>query len=67
MPFEKVDYVSSTGDDINAYKFKVEMVVSLFAPSESDAATQLDAQGGFVISRDVKLLEVTKIHEEEDK
>ena len=73
MTFKKVEpetptfKSSSGGEDVNSYKFKVEMIVSLFAESELQASTQLDAQGGFIISRDVKLLEVTKIHEEEDK
>ena len=54
---------SSTEQSTNVYKFKVGMVVSLFAENELQAAELLDSNGGFVISRDVELLDVTKIHE----
>ena len=53
----------STEQTTNAYKFKVEMTVSLFAENELQAAEMLDSNGGFVISRSVELLETTKIHE----
>ena len=68
MSFKKVDgdtpkfSSSSKEEEVNAYKFKVEMVVSLFASSELEASTMLDAQGGFVISRNVNLLDVQSIH-----
>jgi hypothetical protein len=67
MTFKKVEVPSegvstSREQDTNAYKFKVEMVVTLFAENEYQAAEQLDANGGFVIARDVKLLETTEIH-----
>ena len=67
MSFKKVETSklegSSTEQTTNSYKFKVEMIVSLFAENELQAAELLDSNGGFVISRDVELLETTKIHE----
>ncbi len=62
----KVDF-ASTEQSTNAYKFKIEMVVGLFAENELQASEQLDAQGGFVISRSVELLETTAIHTKEDE
>jgi hypothetical protein len=65
MPFKKVETeekFSSTEQSTNAYKFKVEMIVSLFAENEEQAGEMLDAQGGFVISRKVQLLSKTPIH-----
>ena len=53
---------SSTEQNTNAYKFKVEMVVSIFAENEFQASEQLDTNGGFVISRHVELLDTKKIH-----
>jgi hypothetical protein len=70
MTFEKVEKeakFTSTEQNASAYKFKVEMIVSLFAENELQASEQLDSQGGFIISRNVELLETTKIHTKEDE
>lgn len=58
-----------SAQNTNSYKFKVEMIVSLYAENESQAEEILHAQGGFVIDRRVKLLESTTIHtvEEDEK
>jgi hypothetical protein len=70
MSFKKVEIPKlkalSTEQTTNAYKFKVEMIVSLFAENEEQATEQLDAQGGFIISRNTELLESTPIHQAEE-
>ena len=59
--------ITSREQDTTAFKFKVDMVVSLFAENEEQAAEQLDAQGGFIISRNVELIEATPIHTAKDE
>jgi len=51
-----------TEQSVNAYKFEVKLIVSLFAENYAQALEQLDAQGGFIASRKVDLLEVTEVH-----
>lgn len=67
MTFKKIEIPSeneilSTEQNANAYKFKIEMIVTLFAENELQASEQVDANGGFVVSRNVKLLEAIEIH-----
>ena len=57
---------SSKEQSTNSYKFKIEMIVSLFAENEAQASEILDAQGGHVIKRHVGLLETTEIHKSSD-
>ena len=59
---EKEENFNSYGQNADAYKFKVEMIVSLFAANDLQASEQLDTQGGFVISRKVELISKTPIH-----
>ena len=66
MNIDQESNFNSKEQDTNVYKFKVNMIVSLFAETELEAFTQLDAQGGFVIARNVELLGVTNIHETEE-
>ena len=58
---EELD-LTFTQQNANVYKYEVKMIVSLFAENELQALQQLDAQGGFIISRKVNLLEKTEIH-----
>ena len=65
MTFKKVESetkFTSTEQSTNVYKFKVEMIVSLFAENELQASEQLDSNGGFIISRKVELIDSTPIH-----
>ena len=61
------DILSSSEQDTNVYKFQVEMVVGIFAENDFQAIEKLDLEGGFVVSRNVKLLDKTAIHKKEDE
>ena len=58
---EEVEY-TSVEQTTNAYTFKVDMTITLFAENEMQAAERIDAEGGFIVSRDVKLIDVKNIH-----
>ncbi len=54
-----------TEQNAKAYKFKIEMVVSLFAENNFQASEVLDAEGGFIVSRKVTLLDTIPVHNKE--
>jgi hypothetical protein len=60
---EDIFNFSSNEIPANAYKFKVEMVIGIFAENDSQASEQIDLNGGFIISRKVELLDKKNIHE----
>ena len=41
----------------NCYTYKVEMIIQIFAEDEKEARNRLDNQGGYVTSRNVKLMD----------
>lgn len=50
----------------SVYTYEVNMIVSVFAESELDAATMLDSNGGYVSHRKVDLRDVSDIYVPED-
>jgi len=66
MSFKKFEDFSSRESEVNSYKFKVEMIVSLYAENEEMASELLDANGGFVIKRQVELIDTKPIHSTKD-
>ena len=43
--------------DTNVYTYKVDMVIQIFAEDEKTAKERLDANGGYITSRIVKLMD----------
>lgn len=44
-------------DQTFCYTYEVSMVIQIFSESEEDARKQLDDKGGYVSSRNVKLMD----------
>lgn len=51
----------------NAYTYKVEMIIQIFAEDEKTAKERLDANGGYVTSRVVKLMDSVPLLNGKDK
>ena len=51
----------------NSYTYEVNMIVSLFAENEEQALEKLDREGGFVSSRNTKLIKETRVFTPEDE
>lgn len=45
----------------NAYTFKVEMVIEIFAKDKESAQAQLDEKGGYITERNVELIATTPL------
>ncbi len=48
----------------SCYSYKVEMVVQILAPDEKAAREKLDANGGYVSSRNVILMDSISLYTE---
>jgi len=48
----------------SCYSYKVEMVVQILAPDEKTAREKLDANGGYVSSRNVILMDSISLYTE---
>ena len=48
----------------SCYSYKVEMVVQILAPDEKSAREKLDANGGYVSSRNVILMDSVHLYTE---
>lgn len=46
----------------HAYTYQVNMIVQVLATNEAAAKEQLDAKGGFVSYREVKLIDSVALH-----
>ena len=50
-----------TTEKTNCYTYKVEMVIQILAKDLPTAAAKLNAEGGYITSRKVELLETTQL------
>ena len=48
--------------DTHVYTYEVSMLIQVFAENEAKAKEQLDANGGYVISRQVLLKDSVKLY-----
>jgi len=48
----------------SCYSYKVEMVIQILAPDEKAAREKLDANGGYVSSRNVTLMDSISLYTE---
>lgn len=59
---KKPDY-----EDTKAFTFEVTVLLQVLSPDEAKAREQLEAQGGYVTSRKVKLVNEVKLFNGADK
>jgi len=52
-------------DTTHAYTYQVNMILQVLATSEEAAKEQLDTKGGFISSRDVKLIDSVALHSDQ--
>jgi hypothetical protein len=52
--------------ETNCYAYEVKMVIQVIAPDLETANAQLDANGGYISSREVTLLDSVNVHTGKD-